>query len=72
MIERKRDRIFGDLIPFERAAVGRLKNEFVRAMAAVFDEAVATSYQLLRNVMAAQASFSLKVLLSKVFLSEYM
>ena len=49
LIEREADRIFGDLIPFQRAAVGRLKNESVSAMAAVIDEAIAAHYQSLRE-----------------------
>ena len=49
LIERKTNGVLGNLVLFEPAAIGRLKNESVSAMAAVADETIATHDQFFRE-----------------------
>ena len=49
LIERKPDRVRGNLVLFQFAAVGRLENQPVGAMPAVIDETIAAHDQFLRE-----------------------
>ena len=49
LIEGKTDRVRGDLVLFQLAAVGRLKDQAVGAMAAVIDETIPAHDQFLRE-----------------------
>src|SRR5215470_14426365 len=49
LIERQADRILVDLVLLKPAAIGRLENQSVSAMAAVIDETIAANNQIFRE-----------------------